>query len=203
MPKLTLRHYETRVLAEASTSDSTLVPVGGAPVVPHYLGATVRTAVTISGGAAVAVDVYDTGRLAVGSTVQNGTDSSTNTMTITAMNLASGPTVTIHNTGTDAIPLERGSRLVRTDSFPTVYNEATGTWAATSAPIADGEGYIGFYVAETRYDIIVTIFGADYISYLLYEDVEGGWMRGGVAWVNARDYPTIQATIDALPTGGG
>ena len=65
----------------------------------------------------------------------------------------------------------------------------------------DDSGRARFYVSETRVDCVVT--GGGLAAPVLLPDRLGGWVRGGLGIINAKDYPSIQDAIDALPLEGG
>ncbi len=74
--------------------------------------------------------------------------------------------------------------------------------AYAQVPYASGERYVdsigraAFFLRDERADALVTGTG---LSNRLYASLEGGFRASDVSWINAKDFPTIQAAVDALP----
>lgn len=64
----------------------------------------------------------------------------------------------------------------------------------------DSTGRAAFFQRNERADALVTGTG---FSARLYASLEGGFRASDVSWLNAKDFPTIQAAVDALPREGG
>jgi hypothetical protein len=81
-------------------------------------------------------------------------------------------------------------------------SDAKGAIApAGNVATLDARGHARIHSPETRFDAIAS--GGGLTSPLLLADKFGGWARGGTGIINAKDYPTIQDAIDALPLDGG
>jgi hypothetical protein len=88
------------------------------------------------------------------------------------------------------VTVDQGDRLITTNEVPTLYSDSNATISIANPAITDNQGLVEFYTPETKFDIIV--------NDILYIDNEGGWIKGGGVTVNANDYSTIQAAINAL-----
>ncbi|MGH7725480.1 MAG: right-handed parallel beta-helix repeat-containing protein, partial [Candidatus Eiseniibacteriota bacterium] len=98
-------------------------------------------------------------------------------------------------------PLAAGYRLVNTSRPVTVYSDPRGTVPlGTSLATDTATGRASAYLRERRFDYVIT--GAGFPA-RLFSDAEGGLPLGGLAWINALDYGSIQAAVDALPPDGG
>jgi hypothetical protein len=108
-----------------------------------------------------------------------------------------GLVVTVLNSG-DALTLEVGDRLCP----PPVatFKDASGVVSNLDLAL-DEHGELVFHTPETRVDCVVAEGGLSEPRLLV--DQMGGWVRGGAGSLNAKDYPSIQAAIDALPAEGG
>jgi hypothetical protein len=97
--------------------------------------------------------------------------------------------------------LTAGDRLILTNNKPSLYDNDQAGGTPLGNPIgADARGLVEFYTPETRFDMIVAGTG---VTTQVHENNEGGWQRGGVAWVNVKDYSTFQAAFNALSSSVG
>src|SRR5689334_4278525 len=103
--------------------------VSGTTVAVYRLGATVNveSELDVNQQDTVQIPVFDTGRIAVGDSLQSGTDDSTE-MLVTAV-ASDGTSVTVQGISDGATRLEKGSRLILLTNRPTLYNEGQGAWA--------------------------------------------------------------------------
>ena len=99
------------------------------------------------------------------------------------------------------VVLGAGSQLVAPAGLG-IFADSRGELAlGLNVATVNARGCARFYTAETRVDCIVT--GGGLAAPASLPDQLGGWVRGGVGWFNAKDYPSIQDAIDALPLEGG
>lgn len=191
--KLTLRPCRIPVFKESGSYQATAV---GAAVEVFRQGATCRTGTTVT-PAGVAVTVFNRGRLAVNDTVQLGVDDTAYGL-VTAV---TDSTVTVQSQTGGNWDIDVGERLLPTNDQPTIYSDEIGvTSIANSTKTVDAAGEALFYCPETLFDYVVSGSG---LTSQLVTDSPGGWVRGGSTWINAKDYPTIQAAVDAVPSTGG
>jgi hypothetical protein len=108
-----------------------------------------------------------------------------------------GLTVTVNNPGS-AFTLHVNDELAA-PPFQT-FKDASGA-IANGALTLNSQGNIIFHTHETRVDCVVSSGGLT--TARLFPDCLGGWVRGGLSVINARDYNTVQDAIDALPREGG
>jgi hypothetical protein len=190
-----LRKYNQTFYKDKTVSDAAQIPAATASVKVYKQGATVAsgTSVTTAGGG-VAVSVRSVGHLVLSDTVQLGTDV---TKQMIVEEITNDTAIKLRSTTGSSITVADGDRLVIYSSLPTLYSESTGRSSTANPATTDATGYVGFYTPETRFDVIVSGTG---ITSKLYTDNESGWARGGVHWVNVKDYSTFQAALDALPT---
>jgi len=201
MSKLGMRRFTRQFLKNYSGGDSRQVPASGSSLKVFRQGATVRTATTLYEGITTTVDVYDCGAVLVGDTVTFYCDGS-QIGTVEAVNVAAR-TVGISYADSGSVELPVGVRITPTSPSPApiVYSDTAGTTALTDSVIVlDSAGNCEFYSRAARFDAL--LYGGG-ITQRLYADLESGWSRGGSSRINARDYPTIQAAINALPPDGG
>jgi hypothetical protein len=200
-----LRRIDITALVDKSGSDNSQVPSAGATLAFYRQGATVSAAGPITVATNTVVGVYNSGRLAVGDTVQKGT-SGANTATVTEITSPTSVKLTI--TPTHSLSLSQYDRLVVTNSRPTIYRESSGVAAAASSPNpvtgADGSG--DFFSTEPYVDLIVS-GGTPSITATPRYDVAAGYLEPR-PWVSVLDYgghteAALRAAIAALPSGGG
>ncbi|MBI5710857.1 MAG: hypothetical protein HZC42_11220 [Candidatus Eisenbacteria bacterium] len=80
-----------------------------------------------------------------------------------------------------------------------VYFDPYAKTAAPSSLPTDSNGRVGFYVADERFDYLIS--SSDFTT-RGFTDAEGGWKGSDVGWVNAKDFPTIQDAVNAAAWGG-
>lgn len=190
-----LRKFSTTIFKDAGTGNTNQVVADNASCEVYRQGAKVApTAPLVLHSAPTTVTVFSVGRMAVNDTVQQNADE---TKRFICTEVTSSTAVKLQASGLNDIQLVNGDRLILINTPPSLYDNDQATGSAQANPIpTDSRGYVEFYTAETRFDMIVSGTG---LTTTVYEDNEGGWQRGGVAWVNVKDYPTFQAAINALP----
>src|SRR5258708_29066105 len=199
MSKDLVQRFETSVFKNESGTSTRQVPASGATITVLRQGLTVSDAsVAIIAGDTQPVNVYDVGKLVNGDVLAQGT-SATNTLLVNGA-ITSGTQLLIKNTSASTQFLTQGTRLVPTTSPPAIYSDATGV-VSTGSNVAttDSQGYASFYVTQSWFDYKLSGTG---LTTKLFTDVNGGYSRDGATWVNARNYPSIQAACNALPTDG-
>ena len=197
MPVPYLRRFETVVLKNKSGSDTAQVPAS-ATVAFYRQGSTVKVATSVGLTVdPVPVLVYDVGAVIPGDVliVQGGSgrllvESITGTDTLNVLN----------ETGS-TIVLAVGARLTPESAQPRVYNDALGSSAIGSSIATDpATGRASAYVRDKSFDYIVTGTG---LSPRVYPDSDGAFVTSLTGWLNAKQFSSIQAAIEALPASGG
>lgn len=198
MSRLELRRFSTQVLRDRSSEDDAQVPAAGATLEVIRPSAIVREQTVVTEQEIVRVPVRSAGGVLPGESLVPWLHPSDEVL-VTDVD-AEGAWVEVTYTGY-RIVLEPEERLVPRYSHPALFAERTGTVPLASPVLTlDEEGRAEFYCAEARFDCVLS---DAVLGMRLIEGCEGGWARGGEAWIDAKDYPTIQAAIDALPAAGG
>src|SRR5204862_257513 len=144
------------------------------------------------------VNVYNIGRIKPTDAMQRSGDL-TQIFTVDAVDPNGKWLLVRAGQGINGISFSAGERLIPLYSPPTLYSDSVGTVPLASSTITlDSNGRASFFCRETVYDAILS--GAGPARFFL--DSQGGWARGGLSWVNARDYPGVQDAVNACPTGG-
>ena len=179
-----------------AVNDPTQVPTA-ATVEFYRIGATVSLDVTIPAHLRRLVQVYDSTTLTVGDVVTIGADGPS--LTVTAI---SGPTTIELENGTAAsITITAGTRLRRSGAQPRLYASRGGPALAGSAITTDAiTGRAMVYVEADRFDYTVAV---THQPKRIVADASGGVFRDDITRNDVRDFPGIQAAIDALPASGG
>ena len=107
----------------------------------------------------------------------------------------------LNNATSSDIALAAWERLLPRATTATFLDASALLPLGANNVVLDTRGHARFYAPENRVDCFVT--GGGLSSPLLLPDRLGGWVRGGLGVINARDYPSIQDAIDALPLEGG
>lgn len=191
-----LRKFSTTVIKDKSATDQAQIPAT-VDIDVHKRGATVSSGATIiSSGGTAAVSVYDVGSLAVSSTLKVGTDATSN---LTVTGIASATSITVRNDGASDVALVQYSRLVVTSARPTLYHDTTGAAVldASGHTTTDARGYVEFYTNELMFDYIATTGSTS----ALYIDAESGQSAMQRGWYNVNEFISVQAAIDAVPSG--
>jgi len=187
------------VLKPKSVSDSAQVPATDATIKFYRAGATVSADVTVPAlQPNVPVQVFDPGLLAVNDAVRPGTGAGPGTLIVSGVS----PTQLLvsSNMGADVL-LGVGTRLVPTNSQPSVYLDPLCTVPLGTFVNADSAGRAYAYLANDRVDYDVSIPGQ---PLRLYVDGAGLIGRSDRRWNDIRDFGgNLQAAIDALPADGG
>ena len=187
-----LRKFSTTFYKDkVSGTDIAQVPASSASVKVYKQGATVTSGNTVTVGG-ISLTVRSVGRILSGDTVQLGTDASKQ---MTVDSITSDTVIVIHSTIGSSIVVNAGDRLVPYSNLPTIYSESTGVANIANPATTSSTGYVEFYAPEARFDTIVSGSG---LTDTLYKDNESGWLRGGTAWINVKDYATFQAAVDAV-----
>ena len=198
MPQLEIRKFSTTIYKDKSANDAAQIPAGSATIAVYKQGASVSATATVL-ATDTTVSVRNIGRLVAADNLQLGTD---DTKTMTVVSITNDTTVVLRRTSGTDIALAVDNRLVITTNRPTVYADSMAgvAKAASPSPLTDSAGFIEFYAPDTRFDFIASGSG---VVAKLFIDNESGWMRGGVAWVNVKDYSTFQAGLNALSSSRG
>lgn len=189
--------------------DGAQSPLAGSAVDFYFQGATVSADLTIPAGGRGVVNVHDWGDLrglnatpytnfpAVPDRVRAGFGGPELTV-VTANAVAAPPpfhgTLLVelaNNTGSD-VTLLAGTRLIIVNRRPPVFLNPDRTGTSVSSVLSDAGGRAWAYVPHPRYDFTVPALGR------LFVDAEGG-AQPTPAWLNLRDFPDLQAAVDALP----
>lgn len=195
MAELQIRRFQTRVLKSDGTGRQ--VPASGSPFQAYRQGATASADVQILPLHTVRVEVYDTGRIHVDDQLLLNGDAS---KMLGVVDIDSNGTwMDLENQSVATINVLRGDRLVLMSNPPTLWLDAHGTTEFMTRTL-DANGATAFHCAEERFDLAFSNVPS---APPFMADVPGGWARGDVSWVNAKDYATIQEAIDAVPSGGG
>lgn len=199
MPDYELRKCEFHLYRDKSTTDTTQVPMAGATLSVHRQGVIVRSQqVEIDEQESAEVEVEDGRFLQVGDVLVRDSPVFAELL-VTA--IAPGRTrITVQNLD-QFVGLAAGERLRCNGPSPTLFQDPRGHVPYTSAPVANSYGYAFFYALVPAVDVVVTGGGLNGVRY--YLDQRTGWIGGGDSWLNAREFGSIQAAIDALPASGG
>ena len=199
-----LRPIDLTVLVDKTGTDTSQVPSVGAAVAFYKQGATVSSVGPVTIATGTAVSVYDTGRLAVGDTVQKGASAAA---TATVASIVSRTSITL-TIATGSMSLSRSDRLVVTGpSRPTIYSESSGVLvhAASPTPLTVAGGSLDAFSTEVALDAVIS-GGTPSVTAQGRYDIPAGYFEPR-PWADVRDYgyneTGLRAAIDALPSGGG
>ncbi len=106
--------------------------------------------------------------------------------------------MTLENQSASTVSLQVDQHLLKESDPLPLWLDTQGT-TEFAARTLDVNGATAFHCMEDRFDVFFSDVPS---SPPLMIDVPGGWIRTGVTWVNGRDYPNLQAALDACPTGG-
>ncbi len=201
MPQLELKKFSTTIYKDASTADQKQVPAI-ATLDAYFEGATVNGNVTVQTGAAgTLITVYNIGRLKNGDNIQVGVDATKTLTVVTTTGYPSDTQIYLKSTTGNAMTLFTGDRLIVTNRRPTLYADSLAVISiGNNIQTSSLSGYVEFYIADTRFDYIISATG---LTSRLFTDAEGGWTRGNSVWINSKNFASIQEAIDALPAQGG
>ena len=191
-----LRRFDVRILVDMPDSDHEQITAAGATIDFYRAGATVRETVTVPGIAdRYAVPVFDSGDIKVGDTVQAGWGGA-------EFAILAEPAfgVVYLSSEIGAVEIPAGTRLIPTNNRPTITDDPTGLTGGETSLETDADGRAEGYVVASRFDYHVS--GEDPEVDQLHVDSLGG-TAPSPSWLNARDFPTVQDAIDALPDGLG
>lgn len=199
MSKIEMRRFDVRLLKNKTTGDSAQVPAAGATFSTYRQGATVKDTVNVLDPDTVQVPVPNTGRIQVGDALQLGLDGSRE-LQVSAID-PMGNWIEIQYAGMGAFELQAGTRLVPTNARPTLYGDSLGQNALSGSDLTvPTQGWLTFYCPENRFD---SIFSGSGVDPRLFQDNPGGLVFDGVSALNAAQFRTVQAAVDALPPTGG
>jgi len=188
-----IRKYSETFFKDKSASDVAQVLAGSATVTVYKQGATVAFSASVL-VAGTNVQVRSIGKLAVLDLVQLGTDA---TKQMEVVSITDNQHIRLRSLTGSAITILSSQRLVIYSTLPTLYTEASGVSTLANPTTTNSKGYVEFYTPEAKFDLIISGSG---LTTTLYIDNQGGWTYGTANWVNAKDYSTIQAAIDAVTT---
>lgn len=184
--------------------DKAQVPLVGATVSFHRQGATASAVVTVPptpegepNPTPTEVPVYDAGTLTAGDIVQAGTIAA-NVLEVTEV--VSRTLVRVLNHTFADISIGIGDRLLRKTNQPSAFLDPLGTLSGGVQVTTDSEGRALAYIAEPRFDYVVTGGGLSAPRYFI--DALGGTVPSP-DWIEVADQPSLQASVDALPPDGG
>jgi len=191
-----MRRAELRLLKDRDAQDNRQVPAVGAIATVYRQGATVSAAVEVHEHDTLTVPVYSPGRLQYGDDVVaiGGPDREFQVRALGETSLE------LDYLGTSDLILSPGERIYPTTPLQ-VFAEATGA-VPLSSLTSDSRGLVAFYCPEARFDYAVSGATAGTAAGF-YPDGQAGWGQGELSWLNARNFPSIQAAIDSLPPAGG
>lgn len=198
-----LRKFSRTFFKDASVSDTGQVVAGSATVTVYRQGATVSDGIITVTTSPTVINVYDSGRVIVGDTLQAGTDTSKQ-MVVTAV---SAQTITAQSTVGGSFALTVGNRLIPYGSLPTLYSESTGVTTTANPTSTNSRGLAEFYVREMMVDVILSGSG---LTTTLYQNEDTGVIHRA----NVRDYgatgdgstddtAAIALALASVPTTGG
>ncbi|MFN8587388.1 MAG: right-handed parallel beta-helix repeat-containing protein [Candidatus Eisenbacteria bacterium] len=106
----------------------------------------------------------------------------------------------LYNEQTDlTVPIN--TTLVAITRPATVYSDPYAQVPLGSSQTTVGStGRATFFLKDSRADALVTGSG---FSTRIYPFLAGGYRAGNSSWLNAKDFPTIQDAVNAVPIGGG
>lgn len=197
MSPVTLRRVELRLFKNPATSGQFALPASGAAVKFYHPSTTATAAVEVHEQDTVTVPVASTAGFAVGEnvTAMGESDRDFQVRSIGTNSLQ------LDYLGTSNFFLAVGERIRSLDPLDVYFADGgsmpPGTWL-----VADVNGAAIGYLVPERFDYEVggTSAGSAAGYYL---DGRSGLIGGLPGNVNARDFPSIQAAIDALPPWGG
>lgn len=193
---LHLRKFTTTFYKNKNASDSAQVVAPGATVTVYRQGATCASGPLVTtGGGGTSVTLRSVGHILVNDTVQLGTDA---TKQMLVLSITNDTIITLRSTTGSNIQLTSGDRLVIYSALPSLFSESSGVSTLANPTTTDASGALTLYTPETKFDLIVSGSG---LTTTLMIDNESGWSKSGASWVNAKDYSTIQAAVDALSSG--
>jgi hypothetical protein len=162
------------------------------------LGAIVTTATSVDPFESdKLVNIDDLGSLAINDSVNVGAGGPV----LIVDGILSATQITVTNPSGTAVSLAVGARLVRQSGRPALFLQRGGPQSPTSALTTDpNTGRGSGYLAAGRFEYTVQPVGGSLVG---YPDAPGGNFRDDVSWNDVRDFPGIQAAIDALPAAGG
>jgi hypothetical protein len=214
MSQPTLMRFERLIWKNKSSLDPAQVPATGAVVTFYRQGATVSAEVAVpvidenqqppcpdprfQPPCPTLISVYDSGLIVAGDVVQV---SNQNSLILYVVEVKSDRTgMYVLNSGFSPVLVPKYARLVKLTDQPLVYSDPRGTQAIGTQVVTPADGRVQAYVAEARFDYIVS--GGGLTTPRLYQDARGG-VSPSPSWLNARDFPTLQAAVDGLPATGG
>lgn len=173
------------------------VPAAGATVAFHPPGATVTSPVECNEHDTVTVPVDGSGGLQVGDNVFGtaGVDRDFQVRSIGTNSLQ------LDYLGLETITLSPGEKICTSRAI-TVYTDSQGQNPVQSATV-DSVGSVVVYTSQETFCYTVSGSSAGSTAGFYLGGLAGGGDPYPVAVLNARDFPTIQAAIDALPPWGG
>ena len=191
------RRFAIQVLKSAGESDPTQEAVSEATIDFYRQGATASETSTVThGGESFAVPVYDSGGIKPGDTVSIEVGGLT-------FNVDAVPSRTLLMLSREPSPdgtIEEGKRLLPAEEWPELTDDSLGLAAGDPSPTTGDDGRLLGYVSTRRFDY--NVHGSTLVGDHLTLDALGG-ITPMVPWLNARDFPTLQEAIDALPATGG
>lgn len=101
----------------------------------------------------------------------------------------------------DDLSIAAGTSLVAITRPASIYSDPYAQVALNNSQLTvDSSGRAAFFLKDSRADALVTGTG---LNTRIYSFLTGGYRAGNSSWLNAMDFPSIQAAVDALPPLGG
>lgn len=185
------------VTKDKAGGDAAQVPASGVTVAVYKRGAFSDRIQTIASAASgVTLFLNDSTMLAANDVLQLG---AAGTPSCTVQSVPNVYQAVVNGDGNGALVLAAGSHLVIKGPggrIPTIYGDPFGTVTLTPPLLTDANGYAECWVKEQWVDLILSGGGIT-TTVRKYEKT-----GAPVNWINAADYPSIQAAIDAAPVAG-
>ena len=191
MERVNLQFYKDK----NPPSDLSQVPAAAATYSVFRQGASLSSGVFISSSSTYRIPLYSLGHVRIDDTLQLARDLS---MILIVVDLdPAGKWIDVqYDYQGQPLSLAAGDRLIPINSPPTLFADFTGSTALGSNVVTlDNAGRATFFCRFTIYDAVLV--GAGPTRVLL--DQRGGWATE----LNAADFSSIQAAVNALPPSGG
>ncbi|MFI5371323.1 MAG: hypothetical protein ACHQ52_07160 [Candidatus Eisenbacteria bacterium] len=195
-----LKRFETTIYRDKSGSDQAQIPAS-ATINIYRQGATLTYSLSVGNGVTVSdVAVSATGEILAGDSLQVFKSGALQSGALTVVSVDAPTSLTLHNGSGSTISASAGDRLVLTNNRPVFYSDPLGISSLGSSISTDGTGRAGAFVRIKRSDYTATGTG---FTGRMFPDAEGAFVSSLTGWLNALEYSSIQAAVDALPAGGG
>ncbi|MBI5709540.1 MAG: right-handed parallel beta-helix repeat-containing protein [Candidatus Eisenbacteria bacterium] len=201
-----LRRADLLVLKNKAANDSAQVPASGAAVDVFKAGPVVSQTAILLGmeghdpppPPTQPIEVHDIRNIAAGDVVRLGPTGIE--LTVDSVDSAQNKIYVEYSLPDDTTVQNRTHLYVvsnRAGIYADPYGEDT---LGTGTLLTDASGRTGFYASDRRVDVLIS---SSAFPTRGLPDIEGGPRGGDVAWLNARDFPSLQDAVNAIPSPGG